>query len=147
MSRIWGGGWGGQCTLPQFPGGAYCDSHEKQLKRQGYLTHGRIDGPIPPKKRKEFEMWQGKLKKQHASSDAAGSAEGNVVTLTDGTGFDESSWRSMGVGAGESRRAYRYRTGQEPAPDAASARPRPPRARPKEPKSKVRAKKPPAAKR
>ena len=28
-------------------------------KAQGYLTHGRIDGPAPPKKQKEFEQMLG----------------------------------------------------------------------------------------
>ena len=31
---------------------------------QGYLTHGRIDGPVPPKKQKEFEVTQARLKRQ-----------------------------------------------------------------------------------
>lgn len=29
-------------------------------KCQGYLTHGRIDGPVPPKKQKEFEAMLGR---------------------------------------------------------------------------------------
>lgn len=68
-----------------------------------------------PKKRKEFEMWQAKLKtKQEALSEPTANfkKEGDV-TLTDGTDFDESTWRTMGVGAGESRRAYFYRTGRQ----------------------------------
>eukprot|EP00931_Biecheleriopsis_adriatica_P037258 TRINITY_DN21384_c0_g1_i1.p1 TRINITY_DN21384_c0_g1~~TRINITY_DN21384_c0_g1_i1.p1 ORF type:complete len:115 (-),score=24.94 TRINITY_DN21384_c0_g1_i1:124-429(-) len=85
------------------------------MARQGYLTHGRIDGDIPPKKRKEFEEWQAKLKKQHGSLKPSGTCSG--VTLTDGAGFDEKSWRNMGRGAGESERAFRYRTGHQAAPE------------------------------
>mmetsp|Transcript_106955 Transcript_106955/g.190155 ORF Transcript_106955/g.190155 Transcript_106955/m.190155 type:complete len:240 (+) Transcript_106955:55-774(+) len=102
MSRIWGGGWGGQCTHTCLLGSAYCETHEQQLKRQGYLTHGRIDGDIPTKKRKEMDQAQAKMMK----------TAGTSQTMTDGQGFDEASWRAMARGDSESARAYFYRTGQ-----------------------------------
>eukprot|EP00929_Paragymnodinium_shiwhaense_P093947 TRINITY_DN5428_c0_g1_i3.p1 TRINITY_DN5428_c0_g1~~TRINITY_DN5428_c0_g1_i3.p1 ORF type:complete len:505 (-),score=164.41 TRINITY_DN5428_c0_g1_i3:158-1573(-) len=118
-SRAWGGGWGGQCTVPRTAGSDYCKAHVKQIEKQGFLTHGRIDGPIPPKKREEFELWQRKLSKKPkvlAETSSAGGAAGSagaedLPTLTDGTGFSEENWRLMARGAGESRRAYAYRTG------------------------------------
>jgi len=84
--------------------------HHKEVLRQGYLTHGRFDGPIPPKKRKEFEMWQNKLKSraENAKQLAGGLAP---PTLSDSGSFCEKSWRAMGRGASESDRAYEYRTG------------------------------------
>lgn len=112
MSRIWGGGWGGQCTVPREAGSELCRAHEKQLTRQGYLTHGRIDGPIPPKKRKEYEMWQAKLQREGAQK---GCDAGTAATMNDGDSFSEARWRAMGPGAGESARAYSYRTGGSPA--------------------------------
>merc|ERR1712225_177845 len=67
-SRIWGGGWGGQCTRPRLQGDTYCTLHRTELDRQGYLTHGRIDGAIPPKKRKEFEKWQSVLRSRQENT-------------------------------------------------------------------------------
>ncbi|CAJ1367806.1 unnamed protein product [Effrenium voratum] len=65
-ARVWGDGWGGQCGRPALPGIDYCESHQSQLKRHlaGYLTHGRIDGPVPPKKQREFELAQARLKRK-----------------------------------------------------------------------------------
>jgi len=110
-SRIWGGGWGGQCTRTRIQGDSYCTMHRAEIDRQGYLTHGRIDGAIPPKKRKEFDMWQTKLRgrKENVSKSACDVAAGQ--TLTDSKDFSESGWRAMGRGAGESDRAYEFRTG------------------------------------
>ena len=71
VARIWGGGWGGQCRLPHLPGIDYCESHQAQVKRQGYLTHGRIDGPIPPKKHREFRTVQRRLSASSAGSHGA----------------------------------------------------------------------------
>ena len=71
MARIWAGGWGGQCRLPHLPGIEYCEAHQAQVKRQGYLTHGRMDGAIPPKKQKEFEVTQQRLRARSSGSQAA----------------------------------------------------------------------------
>ncbi|CAE7867772.1 CLEC4M, partial [Symbiodinium microadriaticum] len=71
MARIWAGGWGGQCRLPHLPGIEYCEAHQAQVKRQGYLTHGRMDGEIPPKKKKEFEATQQRLRARSSGSEAA----------------------------------------------------------------------------
>eukprot|EP00434_Breviolum_minutum_P007893 symbB.v1.2.006964.t2/scaffold348.1/size222345/3 len=67
-ARVWGGGWGAQCSRARVPGNQFCDMHQKQLKAQGYLTHGQIDGPIPPKKQKEFEQILDGLHKVSAAS-------------------------------------------------------------------------------
>lgn len=109
MSRIWAGGWGGQCTSMRQEGSDYCKHHSRQIKTQGYLTHGRWDGPIPPKKRKEFQTWQAKLCAQQGLKATAD------LTVDDST-FKESLWRNMERGAGESRRAYALRTGKELPP-------------------------------
>ncbi|CAE7241011.1 unnamed protein product, partial [Symbiodinium sp. CCMP2456] len=71
MARIWAGGWGGQCRLPHLPGIEYCEAHQAQVKRQRYLTHGRMDGEIPPKKKKEFEVTQQRLRARSSGSEAA----------------------------------------------------------------------------
>merc|ERR1712232_849158 len=60
-----------------------------------------MGGPIPPKKRLEFEKWQKIL---------AGK-QGNQTTLSDTADFSEATWRTMCRGAGESDRAYAYRAG------------------------------------
>ena len=36
MSRIWGGGWCGQCATAIVAGSEYCKLHKDQLARQGY---------------------------------------------------------------------------------------------------------------
>lgn len=82
--------------------------HKAELQRQSYLTHGRIDGPIPPKKRKEFEKWQDILRSRSENSGARAETKG---MLTDSADFSESGWREMGRGAGESARAFEFRTG------------------------------------
>lgn len=110
-SRIWGGGWGGQCTRPRLDGDTYCLLHRSELGRQGYLTHGRIDGAIPPKKRKEFEKWQNKLRDRTENRMKSAAGSGVAQTLTDSKAFSEEGWRAMGRGAGESARAFEFRTG------------------------------------
>lgn len=110
VSRIWGGGWGGQCTRPRLQGDTYCTMHRAELERQGYSTHGRIDGAIPPKKRKEFEKWQNLLRSREKTS-AQSAGHKAHTTLTDSKEFSEDGWRSMGRGAGESGRAFEFRTG------------------------------------
>ena len=117
LSRIWAGGWGAQCTAARLVGFDYCLLHHQQITRQGYLTHGRIDGKIPPKKRLEFESWQAKLQQKAApgasSSSGVAAPLKLVATMTDDTAFSEEGWRAMGRGAGESKRAFSYRTGED----------------------------------
>lgn len=111
-SRIWAGGWGGQCTHSPLLGAEYCNQHSREIARQGYLTHGRFDGDIPPKKRKEFEKWQAILRGRDSSIHrVAGSAAAARSTLGDSGSFCEEEWRSAGRGAGESDRAFEHRTG------------------------------------
>lgn len=64
MCRIWNKGLGGQCTHERSPGSEYCRFHKGLLLRQAHFPHGRIDGPIPPEKKKEFRRKQAKLKKR-----------------------------------------------------------------------------------
>jgi len=111
LSRTWAGGWGGQCTRVRMPSGEYCMQHRQEIRRQGYLTHGRFDGPIPPKKRLEFEKWQRILLRRQGK---AGPPNAGVrLMLTDAADFKEAGWRSMTRGQGESERAFSYRTGQK----------------------------------
>eukprot|EP00746_Dinoflagellata_sp_MGD_P002829 gnl/MRDRNA2_/MRDRNA2_105527_c0_seq1.p1 gnl/MRDRNA2_/MRDRNA2_105527_c0~~gnl/MRDRNA2_/MRDRNA2_105527_c0_seq1.p1 ORF type:complete len:265 (-),score=53.63 gnl/MRDRNA2_/MRDRNA2_105527_c0_seq1:106-900(-) len=49
-SRTWAGGKGGQCTKAPVAGSVFCSTHSK-----GPPVHGRVDGPIPEGKLKEFE--------------------------------------------------------------------------------------------
>lgn len=56
MARTWGGGRGGRCALDSDEAGGLCKRHQTEANKHGGLpSHGRIDGPIPEKKRKEFE--------------------------------------------------------------------------------------------
>lgn len=57
MARVWGGGLGGQCTKTPVAGGAgLCQSHARQSRAGGGLSHGRVDGPVPGPKLAEFEQ-------------------------------------------------------------------------------------------
>merc|ERR1712019_103380 len=118
MSRIWGGGRGGQCTRARELGDEYCMQHRNELTRQQYLTHGRIDGAIPPKKLKEFEKWQKILvsrekRKSPDASNLSAPARGCQQKLADSASFAEVDWRALGRGQGESDRAYAFRTGKQ----------------------------------
>eukprot|EP00927_Polykrikos_kofoidii_P011629 TRINITY_DN14962_c0_g1_i1.p1 TRINITY_DN14962_c0_g1~~TRINITY_DN14962_c0_g1_i1.p1 ORF type:complete len:672 (+),score=116.69 TRINITY_DN14962_c0_g1_i1:176-2191(+) len=139
MSRIWAGGWGGQCTSCRIDGTEYCQLHLQQLKRQRYLSHGRIDGPVPPKKLLEFEKWQATNTRRNADFHplnerdfpigelaGSGSTSGVRVACVGDNGsapepgmlpghraiFPEEAWRSFGRGSSESSRAYWFRTGR-----------------------------------
>jgi len=116
-ARIWGGGWGGTCTHSRLPDDEYCSLHRKELQRQEYLTHGRSDGPVPPKKRAEMEKWQKKMREKEAPAASSGSRP-TAQLLTDSEEFSESSWRAMGRGSSESARAFEYRTGRKAEPVA-----------------------------
>ncbi|CAJ1412704.1 unnamed protein product [Effrenium voratum] len=53
MARVWKGGLGGQCPmLPSSLG--LCKVHAEREAAEG-LPHGRVDGPIPAEKLREFE--------------------------------------------------------------------------------------------
>mmetsp|Transcript_43000 Transcript_43000/g.98806 ORF Transcript_43000/g.98806 Transcript_43000/m.98806 type:complete len:293 (-) Transcript_43000:79-957(-) len=61
MARTWNGGVGGQCTRTPLSGSEFCSMHGANDKWQ---VHGRLDGPIPDKKLREFERCcnpQGKM--------------------------------------------------------------------------------------
>jgi len=56
MARVWNSGRGGQCSSAPADGGAgLCESHSRQARSDKGLGHGRVDGPIPAKKLREFE--------------------------------------------------------------------------------------------
>lgn len=124
-ARIWGGGWGAQCTYVKAEHDKeYCGTHRRELSRQEYLTHGRIDGEIPPKKREEFAQFQKKLLKLEALPLSSAS------TLTDaGPHFDAATWRARGRSSSESQRAYEYRTGNLSAAGKSENKAPPPQAR------------------
>lgn len=106
VSRIWAGGWGGQCTIPKAEGDELCKQHRKEFQRQGYLTHGRISGPPPPKKQKEFEKWQKiLLARAGATNPSVGSSSQPLLD-------SKEAWQSMARAPGESATAYEYRTGK-----------------------------------
>lgn len=50
MSRTWSSGKGGQCSKLRAAGSEFCGTHGK-----GPQVHGRVDGPIPEAKLREFE--------------------------------------------------------------------------------------------
>ncbi|CAK0804923.1 unnamed protein product [Prorocentrum cordatum] len=51
-ARTWSNGLGGQCTnFPLGGGGDFCGLHKEKR-----LEHGRVDGPIPEDKLREFEQ-------------------------------------------------------------------------------------------
>eukprot|EP00928_Gymnodinium_smaydae_P021131 TRINITY_DN18224_c0_g1_i1.p1 TRINITY_DN18224_c0_g1~~TRINITY_DN18224_c0_g1_i1.p1 ORF type:complete len:488 (-),score=94.34 TRINITY_DN18224_c0_g1_i1:73-1536(-) len=51
MARTWAGGRGGQCGQRPSAGTPFCAAH---LRGKGWRGHGRVDGPIPAAKLKEF---------------------------------------------------------------------------------------------
>ncbi|CAE8689729.1 unnamed protein product [Polarella glacialis] len=54
FARTWSRGWGGDCANFRLPGGGdFCNGHKDAWK-----THGRTDGPVPPKKLEEMRKWQ-----------------------------------------------------------------------------------------
>lgn len=69
MARIWNGGQGGQCSLQKL-GGDFCKRHQEK-----WTVHGRVDGPIPEKKLKEFEKSQKKTSRPTRTDDL-GAASG-----------------------------------------------------------------------
>jgi hypothetical protein len=65
MSRVWNGGKGGQCSKSPADGSDLCALHQKNL------NHGRVDGPIPEAKLKEFLSANGEeVKKNEDTADA-----------------------------------------------------------------------------
>mmetsp|Transcript_32060 Transcript_32060/g.70239 ORF Transcript_32060/g.70239 Transcript_32060/m.70239 type:complete len:238 (-) Transcript_32060:22-735(-) len=54
MSRIWNSAKGGQCERAPAPGKDLCVQHASMLKSLGKLSHGRVDGKVPPAKYREF---------------------------------------------------------------------------------------------
>merc|ERR1712216_552163 len=66
MARIWGGGRGGQCKNSPEPDDDLCDQHGTNG-----TCHGRVDGPIPPAKLRDFEYWSAVLAKRAASASSA----------------------------------------------------------------------------
>lgn len=52
MARTWNLGAGGQCAKRGTGGDGFCASH---FKEERWRVHGRVDGPIPAKKLKDFE--------------------------------------------------------------------------------------------
>jgi hypothetical protein len=65
MSRVWNGGKGGQCSKSPAEGNDLCALHQKNL------NHGRVDGPIPEAKLKEFLSANGEeVKKNEDTADA-----------------------------------------------------------------------------
>ncbi|CAE8665255.1 unnamed protein product, partial [Polarella glacialis] len=59
QARTWFKGLGGQCLQPKKVGEdgkltEFCETHSARSGRAGWQVHGRIDGPIPQAKLKEF---------------------------------------------------------------------------------------------
>lgn len=55
MARTWGNGLGRQCRRKRETA-AFCLLHQKEVSKRGEPSHGRIDGPIPERKRAAFEQ-------------------------------------------------------------------------------------------
>lgn len=51
MARTWNGGLGGQCSVRRAEGESFCKRHSAG---DAWRTHGRLDGPIPAPKMREF---------------------------------------------------------------------------------------------
>lgn len=51
-ARTWNGGMGGQCGKKKVPGSDFCEAHQDE---ESWSAFGRVDGPIPEKKLREFE--------------------------------------------------------------------------------------------
>lgn len=64
MARTWSKGCGGQCVSRPLTGSAFCKSHDAGK----FETHGRCDGPIPPKKLAEFVAALRKRSQSHVAS-------------------------------------------------------------------------------
>ena len=54
MERMWGGGRGGQCRNKRVAGDDFCKTHA----RGNGPPHGRVDGPTPGHKPKEFRAFR-----------------------------------------------------------------------------------------
>ena len=65
-ARIWNSGHGGQCSMVAPKDGDFCGRH-----RSGWKVHGRVDGPIPEAKLKEFQRFQKRLAKAKGSEKGA----------------------------------------------------------------------------
>lgn len=52
MARTWNGGHGGQCTRAPEAGSDFCGAHDLDDR---WGVHGRVDGPVPAAKLREFE--------------------------------------------------------------------------------------------
>eukprot|EP00929_Paragymnodinium_shiwhaense_P044812 TRINITY_DN22980_c0_g1_i1.p1 TRINITY_DN22980_c0_g1~~TRINITY_DN22980_c0_g1_i1.p1 ORF type:complete len:746 (+),score=191.14 TRINITY_DN22980_c0_g1_i1:70-2307(+) len=52
MARTWNSGSGGQCRRGPLPGAAYCSAH---CRNEQWQVHGRVDGPVPPSKLRDFQ--------------------------------------------------------------------------------------------
>ena len=80
MARTWNSGQGGQCTRKQMKGD-YCSGHSGE----GWKVHGRVDGPIPEKKLKEFYKEQNK--KRGVKKEVQGASAGErCPTASEATG-------------------------------------------------------------
>lgn len=55
MARTWNAGRGGQCRRTASSAGCLCVVHLAQAKSSTGLVHGRVDGPVPAAKLREFE--------------------------------------------------------------------------------------------
>lgn len=74
LARTWKGGAGGQCSKRPSGGQPFCTSHLGDR----WQVHGRVDGPIPEKKLKEFERTAA------ASSSSSATAAGKRSCQADG---------------------------------------------------------------
>ncbi|CAJ1372231.1 unnamed protein product [Effrenium voratum] len=66
MARTWNSGMGGQCRMSPTKGSDFCTRHGNN---DAWQVHGRLDGPIPEKKLKEFEKAARTSSKPKAASD------------------------------------------------------------------------------
>ena len=64
MARVWADGRGLQCSMAKRQGAEFCGRHNTCWE-----VHGRVDGPIPEKKLKEFQKHQLKISKKVKSGE------------------------------------------------------------------------------
>eukprot|EP00930_Biecheleria_cincta_P089693 TRINITY_DN79031_c0_g1_i1.p1 TRINITY_DN79031_c0_g1~~TRINITY_DN79031_c0_g1_i1.p1 ORF type:complete len:333 (+),score=77.50 TRINITY_DN79031_c0_g1_i1:25-1023(+) len=72
FARTWKGGAGGQCSKRPIGDEAFCSSHLGDR----WQVHGRVDGPIPEKKLKEFERIAASSSSSSAAATSSGSCQG-----------------------------------------------------------------------
>lgn len=104
MARVWGDGWGNQCTRRP-AGGELCGFHQGRA-----LVHGRVDGPVPEEKLMEMMHARGISGGASSSTTRSCSSSGMAVRARQasrGSACDDFNWMSDGEEEGQAPRPFR----------------------------------------